>query len=135
MIWVLELISTHLISVELVVEIMFLRLEILTLVELLKLHSFTLVFLPFLILRNSSKKKSVLVLFFPVLNHLDELVSHGVSNSLEELALLAAENWHGVFGQSQQNSLVAETLVSEVFEICVFFQLNELVYIILVERV
>ena len=130
MIWVLELVSTHLISVELVVKIMFLRLKILTFVELLKI-----VFLPFLILRKSSKKKSVLVLFFPVLNHLDELVSHGVSNSLEELALLAAENWHGVFGQSQQNSLVAETLVSEVFEICVFFQLNELVYIILVERV
>jgi hypothetical protein len=135
MIWVLELVSSHLIGIELVIEIMFFRLEIFTFVELLKLNSFALVFFPFLILRNSAKKESILILFFPVLNHLDEFVSNGISNSLEKLALLAAEDRHWVLGQSQQDSLVAETLVSKIFEICVFFQLNELVHIILVERV
>ena len=135
MIWVLELISSKLIGVKLVIEVMVLRLKILSLVELLELYRLALVFLPFLILCNSSKKESILVLFFPVLNHLDEFVSDGVSNSLQKLALLPAEDGHRVLGQSQQHTFVAETLISQIFEVSVFFQLNELLHIILVERV
>ena len=114
---------------------MLLRIEVFSFVEFLELRISAFVFHPFLVLSDAPKEEAILVLLFTVLDHLDELMSHSVSDSLQELALLPAKDWHGVLGQSQQNSLVAETLVSKVFEICVFFQFYELVHIILVERV
>lgn len=58
-----------------------------------------------------------------------------VSDTFEKLALLATQYWHWVLGQSKQHSLVAETLVSQILEICVFFEFDELFDVVLVQRI
>jgi hypothetical protein len=91
---------------------MLLCIEVFSFVELLELRISAFVFHSFLVLCDAPKEEAILILLFAVLDHLDELMRHSVSYSLQELALLPAKDWHGVLGQSEQNSLVAKTLVT-----------------------
>lgn len=98
---VIGLISSKLIVVELVVEIMLIFLKVLTFAKFLKFEFLLPLFHPFLILSDSTKEKSILVLLFSILDHLDELMSDSITDTLQKLTLLPTEDRHGILGQSQ----------------------------------
>ena len=62
-------------------------------------------------------------------------MSYGVSHSFEELALLAAENGHRVLGEGQENSLVTEALISQILEVSILLELDELLHVVLIQRI
>ena len=59
-------------------------------------------------------------------------MSYGVSHSFEELALLAAENGHRVLGEGQENSFVTEALISQILEVGILLELDELLHVVLI---
>lgn len=62
-------------------------------------------------------------------------MSYNISDSFEVLALLSAKDRHWILGERNDDSLVAEALVAQVFEVCIFFEFNELFDIVLIKWV
>ena len=74
-------------------------------------------------------------LFLSFCDDLVESLESCITDAFQVLCLLHTQDGQGVLGQGCQDSLVAERLIAHSFEVGVFFELDELVCVILVEWV
>ena len=75
------------------------------------------------VLGHLSEEQTVFEFFLSVLDHLREAMRYCVADAFQELALLRAQDGHGVLVERDQHSLVTESLVLQIFQVGVPIQL------------
>jgi hypothetical protein len=86
-------------------------------------------------LREGKVKYLIFKFLLALLHNLVEACTHRVTNTFKKLGLLDRDDWKWVLGESLKHTFIAKCLVPHALEVSIFFKLNELIAVVLVEGI
>ena len=88
-----------------------------------------------LLLGECEVKYLIFEFLLALLHDLVEARAYRVTNTFKKLSLLNGDYWKWVLGKSLKHPFVAKCLVPHALEVGIFFQLNELIAVVLVKGI